>query len=1689
MAKPKTNVLVAIYNAAGKIADIPQADIVSLQLTDVLNGGSSSGSIVFDRPYNQIGALGYGFPVQVWFWPAGTTRPTDPWYSGYIVKFKQEQNDASGRVTIYTQGDMKLLDAGIVTQTIAPSVGGNPALDCAAYLQHIIAGNGSTFLGYQPPNFAAPIIPSSMFPLYANQFDATKLGAAIDTLTKQGRDSSGLLYTWFVRTTASLVRRVVVQPDQNPNTVSGLRFKMLFPGQWRSYATDTDYSNIVNVVAVYGGKDPVTGQQVYGVYQDPASITLLNGQAIQEKLSVPYLLSSTAAQNYASVHFALKAYPTAIGSFEILDPDPAIVSGTWLQLNEAPASASTGASYKQVRCGQVDFSFSGERVVQKIQTQSPAPFLDTAIYRMGLNVAAQAATAIRPLSISRQTLYIRQGGYVTGSASSPAKLALAAVDAVFPGLAGAAPLLVSAGALALTTLTDNTGSATNGQTGDGPFTISLTSAGAYVITKGPVPANSATQQNLVTATVVNGVPFPADARLLNGDPGMPVSAQAAGPQAITTLPITPTYPNGTGAAGFDALVHVQLTSEATKASPWLKKLELGAVAVGAANTTPVLIDRVDPNASGIYDFLYGQLSAPGPHQLFVRYTDGVLSSAWLLLGTTTSQPIDLGIVTRPVSGSAPAISLTAGFAFVDKTATSYDAQYTWTSDSANSRWANATGIAWDYRLHGSSGAFTPLETIPIVGGSGSNAAGSGTIPHLTVDPSAQWDLYGRYVTSAGSVSSRVLVGTTSVHSSTTVGTPPSSLPRIPVGFSMPATPATVSTIVDRIGYSLPGVNYGCTIAFTTDPAITPPGGTASGTAAWEAYLQPVRAVFGTTQWEIAGPPTSANTAGSYNLFYTVPKGNRYVMGFMGVDGFGGTTPVVTLYTTPSGVPRRTLGGSNESWPSGTTLSASGSVASYISGTPGSPGPVANVSLTLAITIPTTTPANPPLANLLTAFALVVQTAAAGATNGGTDTNYANWQEANYAAGSTLPTAMTCALTAGIAQNIGAVFFDANNQPTQVYPIATTQAQPISGTSMGSVGSELVDNGGGEAVVAGVPSGWYVQSNPVPALFTFSADPTSKVSGANSLLIRVNSSATIPTGTTAIAIQSNPLSLPANSRQISQSQMLAVAKNANPPAGVSFTADSFLRYFPTLADVTAGTNQVGADVSIQSLAPGVGFTGAASTLVPPAGAGYALVFIRVTAVNTTGSAVSSGANLYCDARWDNVSVIPAVMSGDAPPGQWGRGHLKPISGSPVFPITDAVVGTDGRIVFDLNHTAVQSTIASTPGADGLYTKPGMIAGRHLLGASSSDTAAVADSSGRVLIGRHAADVQLAQQRNYITDGRFIQGNYANNYGWTAYGPATMSNTGGAYTANGVTYSMPTVSYTGSFGGFYRLLRVKPGQTYTYACLGALLSGSAGTALRVLISNVGSTTQYNGSATAPAGTAGALYTAGAGASAVPLQTTTTLTWVPIIGTFTVPSGVSLIWFMVEAYGSTAGGSFSFFLPMFHEGGKTQDYVDGAPYDSDGFSTSSSPMKMLGAIVQPLTPTITLYWQDTSGNGTLFLIGVHGNGSSLPDKGTSSYTITWPDGSTSPFTSSLWWNVSLPGTYYFVFAYNSLTNALTCLYGPSTVSATAAQVAAAFQDYNTPITANCTVVATTGGSGTGGGGGSVGGHPPGGGGRITF
>jgi hypothetical protein len=635
-----------IYDNTGKLVDVPQSDVVSIDVEDVINGGSGQGSVVFRRPFNAIGALGFRYLFQLFIWQRGTARPADPCWSGHFVDFEQKELLTTGEITATLDGDFKLLDDALVNISINPNVGGNPGLDAGPFTSSML----TTFEA--SAYFGTPSVPATMFPLEPTQFQDDKLGDALDTITKIGRDdTSGLLFVWFVRTKGDLTRKVVVQLDQNPNVVAGVKFVHLFKdAQLTNYLVQTKYSNVFNVLAVYGGQDD-NGQQVYGVYKDPTSIAVL-GATIEARLSNDSIRSQAAAQTYAQNQLDLNSSPIAQGSFDLLEPNPTLLAGTWVQLWETPQTATEEASIKQVRLAVVKWSIKSERIVQTCSLESPAPYLDDAIYRLGLETDVRAAIQNSEAPANRQQLYVRAGGFVTATASGPAKIATAAIEAVFPPVG-----LISVAPFALAAIVDNSGSATNGETGDGAYVLSLTSAGAYVITKGTPPANTSTQQNLVAIWVQGGVPYTSDARTLIA--GMPSDPALAAPSLATAA--TFVNPVNSGQSLFTQRVQFSLLSPLSNAS-YLAHFVLEAVPCSSSGVvltdstgTPLPPQRsVDfsPTGGNNYDVSIN-LGAGAYYQLQIRSLDQhARASAACVLGNTSNHPLAGSALPGVPSGAA-----------------------------------------------------------------------------------------------------------------------------------------------------------------------------------------------------------------------------------------------------------------------------------------------------------------------------------------------------------------------------------------------------------------------------------------------------------------------------------------------------------------------------------------------------------------------------------------------------------------------------------------------------------------------------------------------------------------------------------------------------------------------------------------------------------------------------------------------------------------------------------------------------------------------------------------------------------------------------------------------------------------------------------------------------------------------------
>ena len=625
---------IVILDASGNLVDIPQSDIESWQLTSQLNGGSGPATIQFVRDFNKAGALGYGYQVLIWFWPESASMPIDPYYSGTIIdELDQEQLEARGRITIALKGDMTLLDAAVVDSTVSGGIGGGVVMpDAVSYLSTMITG-------YQPPGFLAPALPSSMFTLEPVQFSGTGLGQAIDTIVKMSTDS-GLLWTWFVKTNAHGKRQVVVRIDQNPNSVVGAApFSMQFPGiTCDQYTVSTKYRDIINVATVYGGKDPLTGLQVFVSVENGTSVAQYGPW--EAVLNIPWLLDNGAATSYAQAYLTQKGSPDAQGTMRLLQPDPSIIPGRWAQLNEAPASSLEPASVKQVRVSQVTVSCTKDRIEQVLYTASPVPFLDNAIYRLGLNILAQTATQIAPLSQNLQQVYVRAGGAVAAASSSPAKITISACEAVFPGTG-----IIDIAALGATVVQDSVSMSG----GDGDYQVFVTSSGTFVIVKGS-QSGSTTQQLLAYVAVINGAAFVTDGRTFIAMPSID-QTQSLSLSGSATLGT----PTNVGTGAYDQPITFTLNGPfGTLANSSLSKLQLGwrqngvsSIQIAPAGT------EISPNASGSYAGTVPGIGAGATVDIYVRGMDtNDRPTNWLFLATTSPQAFSLS-ASGNVTGNLP----------------------------------------------------------------------------------------------------------------------------------------------------------------------------------------------------------------------------------------------------------------------------------------------------------------------------------------------------------------------------------------------------------------------------------------------------------------------------------------------------------------------------------------------------------------------------------------------------------------------------------------------------------------------------------------------------------------------------------------------------------------------------------------------------------------------------------------------------------------------------------------------------------------------------------------------------------------------------------------------------------------------------------------------------------------------------
>jgi hypothetical protein len=79
----------------------------------------------------------------------------------------------------------------------------------------------------------------------------------------------------------------------------------------------------------------------------------------------------------------------------------------WVQGSPDPPEQ---ASIKQMRIGSVHFEVTRSRIKQTLTPQSPRPYLDKAVYDMGLKSVNNGVNLVSLLPVNAQNNFVRSGG-------------------------------------------------------------------------------------------------------------------------------------------------------------------------------------------------------------------------------------------------------------------------------------------------------------------------------------------------------------------------------------------------------------------------------------------------------------------------------------------------------------------------------------------------------------------------------------------------------------------------------------------------------------------------------------------------------------------------------------------------------------------------------------------------------------------------------------------------------------------------------------------------------------------------------------------------------------------------------------------------------------------------------------------------------------------------------------------------------------------------------------------------------------------------------------------------------------------------------------------------------------------------------------------------------------------------------
>lgn len=442
ISSESTKYRIYVFDKSGSLIHVV-TDALDFNFTDVVNGGSAAGSFTVKKRYADINGYNYDYRVQLYF-----EDSVDPWYDGYISEFDPTQQEGDSEfITIYTEGWQTYLGRTIVSEVLSPGLQPNGVNNgtyyADAYLTHLITR-------YMDATTFAPAIVSSI-PVFLNalNFTGQELNKCIDDVVKQVTDSTGHVFEWWVRGVFNGKPTLVIQPQANPSSAGNYyvtptlqapkQYIMEIEGETSyNHHIQNSASGIYNLIALYGGTDPVTGNVVWSPYKDSTSISLYGVR--QKRVTNSVLLSQTSLNNYAAVYLLTNAYPQPKGTFAKFSASDFVRAGAWFNiitrgvmgnldgnpqtgltlgelLFQPPSGTTTNnlgysltATYSQVRCVQVDTAMSGDRITQSVSVTAPRPYADHAAYNASLALkSATQADVNRNTTAQVKSYYLRSG--------------------------------------------------------------------------------------------------------------------------------------------------------------------------------------------------------------------------------------------------------------------------------------------------------------------------------------------------------------------------------------------------------------------------------------------------------------------------------------------------------------------------------------------------------------------------------------------------------------------------------------------------------------------------------------------------------------------------------------------------------------------------------------------------------------------------------------------------------------------------------------------------------------------------------------------------------------------------------------------------------------------------------------------------------------------------------------------------------------------------------------------------------------------------------------------------------------------------------------------------------------------------------------------------------------------------------